>query len=135
MLKHLFESLGAYAERVLAAGMPVVNASIPISGFVSGDIDLRQGQLCAIFVPTMNGATALLTVMGGFDTTSANFLRCVRENNPVTTAALGDLRWLTGTGSRMALWPSPYPTPPYVRLETDVAQTGARSFQILYKAR
>jgi hypothetical protein len=108
--------------------MPQVTATIPLSGSVSDDIDLRKGRLEAIFVPVLTSGDLL--VRGALDQTSANF---VRLQHPVLAQPLsGDLRFATGPGSRMILWPDNLPTPSYLRLETSVAQAAAREFTVRY---
>ncbi len=88
---------------------------------VGPDVDMRQGQLGLIGVPTIDSAN--LYVRGGFDTTSANFIRL--------QDAAGDILFPTATGSRMVAWPMGNLTPPYVRLELSAATTVPRTLTIL----
>ena|SRR5258708_23832435 len=84
---------------------------------VSSDVDLAFGtRIWAIAVPTITSADLL--VQGGFDTTSANFARMLDTRGQGS----GDLRFATGPGSRMILWPQDVPCLPKMRLETGVAQ-------------
>ena len=83
------------------------------SGFnVSGDVDLRQRRLDAIFVPTMGGSGDL-AVQGNFDTVSAGFFRML-DTREINSA---DLRFAVGVGSRMIPWPSGLSQPAYARFE------------------
>ena len=105
------------------------------SGFnVSGDVDLRQRRLDAIFVPTMGGSGDL-AVQGGVDTTSANFYRLL-DTRAITSA---DLRFAVGVGSRMIPWPPGLPQPAYARFEmiTTVGsvQTQARTLTLVTRPR
>lgn len=104
------------------------NVSIPLSGQISGNIDLSQTRLSAIFVPVINSCDTYL--QGSFDTTSANFAR-VQMADLGQANISGDLHWATAAGSRMALWAYEWPPIAYVRFETGVPQTAARSFQVL----
>ena len=95
------------------------------SGFaVSGDIDLRQRALFGIAVPSITSGD--LAIQGNIDTTSAGFVRLL-ETRAVTS---GDLRFATGVGSRMAMLPADFPTPPYARLETLATQTNPATFTL-----
>lgn len=106
----------------------LLTLTIPLSGTVSDDGDLSGGRLQAIFAPTMTSGD--LFIRGAFNTTSANF---VRVQNPVFSAPTsGDLRLATGPGSNMLLWPSQFPSPSFIRLETAVAQAAARAFTIRF---
>ena len=108
--------------------MPSVTATIPLSGSVSGDIDLRRAikGVIAISVPVVNSGDLL--VQGGFDSTSASFTRLLQ-----TPPNSGHLRFATGLGSTMIAWPNTLPVPSYLRLETAVPQAAARSFTILFR--
>lgn len=97
---------------------------------VSGDIDLRKHVAEAIFATVMTSGDLL--VQGSFDTTSANFVRLLEPHGAV---ASGDLRIPFGVGSRFATFPRDSFTPPYMRLETSVAQTSPASFAILARPR
>lgn len=104
-----------------------LSVTINSGSSVSPDIDLRKGKLAAIFVPTITSGD--MFVQGCFDTTSANFVRIQR---PPLIANSGDLRFATGVGSLMLIWPSDYPTPPYLRLETAVNQGANRTFTVRF---
>lgn len=105
-----------------------LTVTIPLSGSISGDVDLRGGRLKAISVPVLTSGDLL--VQGAFDTTSAGF---VRIQTPMFGAVnSGDLRLATGPGSMMLLWPDHIPSPSYVRLETSVAQAVARTFSVRF---
>ena len=83
------------------------------SGFlVSGDVDLTKRRLIGIQVPTITSGD--LAIQGNVDTTSANFMRLLETRG----AGSGDLRIATGPGSRVAMLPDDFHTPPYVRFET-----------------
>ena len=106
-----------------------LTATIPLSGSVSDDVDLRGGNIIAIAVPTITSGDLL--IQGGFDTTSASFVRLLQ---PGTTPLSGDLRFATGLGSRMVIWPDSFPSPSYVRLETAVPQAAARAFTVRFSS-
>ena len=108
-----------------------ITLTIPLSGSVSGDGDLGGGKIQAISVPTITSGD--LFVQGGFDTTSASFLRLLDPGLSNQTSG-GDLRFATGLGSRMIVWPQDFSTPSYVRLETAVAQAAARSFIVRFSS-
>lgn len=109
--------------------MPQVTATVPLSGSISGDIDLRKGRIQAIFVPTIESAD--LFIKGGFDTTSASFVRLMQ---PLLDAPVsGDLVFHTALGSRMIVWPDNLPSPSYARLELGVPQSVARDFVIRFR--
>lgn len=98
--------------------------AIVASGFsVSGDIDLRQRTLQAIFCPTL-AASGDLSVQANMDTTSGNYLRMLVNSV--------DLRFPTGIGSRAVIWPSGLHTPAFARIEIIGAvgsmQTDNRTF-------
>lgn len=88
---------------------------------VSGDVDLRKGQLGAVYVPTIDSAN--LYVQGNFDTTSASFGRLMDQG--------GDILFPTATGSRHVVWPMSDLTPAYARFEFSAAQTSPRTLTIL----
>ncbi|MCR4342108.1 MAG: hypothetical protein NUW01_19705 [Gemmatimonadaceae bacterium] len=99
----------------------VLHTVIASGQTVGPDVDLRAGQLGLIGVPTIDSAN--LYVRGGFNTTSASFLRMQDAN--------GDILFPTATGSRMVAWPLGTLTPPYVRLELSAATTVPRTLTIL----
>lgn len=99
----------------------IIYAVISSGQAVSADLDLRLGQLGLVQVPTITSAD--LYVQGNFDTTSANFMRL--------QDAYGDIKFPTGAGSRMVLWPMADLTASYVRFETSVAQTAPRTLVAL----
>ena len=105
-----------------------LTATIPLSGSVSDDVDLRGGRLQAISVPVLTSGDLL--IRGAFDTTSAGFVRI--QTPPSGAVNSGDLRLATGPGSMMLLWPANFPSPSYVRLETSVAQAVARAFSVRF---
>ena len=83
------------------------------SGFlISGDVDLRQRTLEAIFVPTLL-ASGALAIQGNVDTTSAAFTRMLDARAPYS----GDLLFAVGIGSRYVAWSRDWPTPAYARFE------------------
>lgn len=87
------------------------------SGFlVSGNVDLRQRRLEAIFVPTLL-ASGELAIQGNIDTTSAQFVRMMETREQ----ASGDLRFSVGVGSLMIPWPETVPQPAYARFEVITA--------------
>jgi hypothetical protein len=101
---------------------------------VSGTVDLRQLALKLIMVPA-GVISGDLAVQGNVDSTSGNFLRTLDFRGQGS----GDLRFPTGLGSRMVLWPETIPTPPFARLETLGApgslQTDNRTFVLLAQPR
>ena len=83
------------------------------SGFlVSGNVDLRQRKLDAIFCPTVL-ASGTLAVQGNTDTTSGNFVRMLETRSPGS----GDFQFAVGVGSRWLPWPADVPQPAYARFE------------------
>jgi hypothetical protein len=104
--------------------------AVVASGFaVSGDIDLRQRQLYAISVPTINSGGGGIAIQGNYDTTSARFVRMMDVRGQIGS---GDLLFSTLVGSRMAPWPAGTATPPYARVEiTGGAQVDTRTFVLL----
>ena len=105
-----------------------LTATIPLSGTVSDNVDLRGGSLMAIAVPAITSGDLFL--QGAFDSMSASF---VRIQAPVFDAPTsGDLRLATGPGSLMCLWPRSLPSPSYVRLESAVPQAAARAFSVRF---
>ncbi len=108
-----------------------ITLTIPLSGSISDDGDLRGGKIQAISVPTITSGDLL--VQGGFDTTSASFLRLINPGLSNQTSG-GDLRFATGPGSRMVVWPDSFQNPSFVRLETSVPQAAARAFTVRYSS-
>lgn len=104
-----------------------ITLTIPLSGSISDDGDLRGGKIVAISVPTINSGDLL--VQGGLDTTSASFFRLLAS--PPNS---GDLRFATGLGSRMVVWPYSIQNPSYIRLETGAPQAAARSFTVRFSS-
>lgn len=94
---------------------------------VSGDVNASQarGGLAGIGVPSIDSGDLL--IRANFDTTSAGFRRVQRF-----AQASGDLRINTGVGSMMVPF-NPVLAFPYLRLETGVAQTDVRTFQVFFK--
>ena len=99
----------------------VLYTTVVSGAAISGDVDLREGQLGAVRMPVVTSAD--LYVRGGFDTTSANFGRLFNE--------YGAIRFPTGAGSCVALWPMGELTLPYARFEFSVAQTDTRTLTVL----
>ena len=99
----------------------VLYAVVSSGATVSANVDLREGQLGAVYLPVVTSAD--LYVRGCYDTTSANFGRLFNE--------YGAVRFPTGAGSCMAMWPMGELTPPYVRFELSVAQTDNRTLTVL----
>jgi hypothetical protein len=94
---------------------------------VSGDIDLSKAkQVAGVFVPTITSGDLL--ARGNFDTVSAGFYR-MQKPQPYT----GDLRWATGVGSVYVTWPLNEQSPPFLRLETSVAQADTRTLVLITK--
>lgn len=106
--------------------MPILFPTIALSGSVTGDIDLSKGHLEAIFCPVVTSGD--LFVLGNWDTTSGNFTR-LQKAQPNT----GDLRFGTGPGSLMITGRRDETYPPFLRLETSVAQAAVRTFALLVK--
>jgi len=117
-------------RKLAADDMPILYAVIA-SGFnISGDINLTQRQLEAIFVPTVNSGD--LAFQGNIDTTSAQFVRALSGS--------GDLLLPVEAGSRMIYGPEmALFTPAYARLEMVMAagslQTDNRTFTLVARAR
>jgi len=105
--------------------MSIIYALVSSGAKVSPDINVTQGVLQAIAVPPITSGD--LYLQGGFDTTSANFLRL---NDDV-----GDILYATGPGSKMMLWPAGLQTPGYLRAEFSVAQTDNRTLTLLVRDR
>lgn len=108
-----------------------LTVTVPLSGTISDDIDLRGGRLVAIAVPVIDSGDLL--IRGAFDSTSASFTRVLNPGLLTNQASGGDLRFATGPGSRMLLWPA-LPSPSYARLETAVAQSAARVFIVRFSS-
>lgn len=90
------------------------------SGFnVSGDVDLRQRKLDAVFIPTLGGS-GTLALQGNTDTTSGNFVRLLDSR----VAGAGDLQFQVGVGSRWLPWPTLINQPAYARFEV-ITQVGS----------
>jgi hypothetical protein len=99
--------------------------TIPLSGTVSGDIDLAGGDLYGLWAPVVTSCQLFL--QGSWDTTSANFVRLQNA------AGSGDWTWSVDAGSKMiTLQDVAFPAP-YLRVETSVAQTAVRSFAVPVK--
>ena len=105
-----------------------LTATIPLSGTVSDNIDLRGGRIVAISVPVITSGDLFL--QGAFDSTSASFVRI--QASVFDSPTSGDLRLATGPGSLMCLWPSTFPSPSYMRLESAVPQAAARAFSVRF---
>mgnify|MGYP001561478720 CR=1 FL=1 len=106
--------------------MATLYAVIASGQQVSGNLDLSQyNRPVAIAVPVVTSGDLL--VRGSFTTTSADFVR-LQASRPNT-----DIRFATGLGSNMVLWPSDLPAPPYLRLEIPVAQADVRTLTMLVR--
>lgn len=107
---------------------------IPSGFLVSGDVDLRQRVIEAIFVPTLI-ASGELYPQANYDATSAGFLRIMDTRNVNSQ----HIHWATGAGSLMVPWPSGVPVSAYVRLEMVCAagslQTDNRTFTLITRPR
>ncbi len=102
--------------------MPPLDYAVVASGAnVSGNVDLSQRRLDAIFVPTLP-VSGTLTLQGNVDTTSAGFRRMLEMRQPGS----GDLQVAVGVGSRFIPWFDDWPTPAFGRFEFI---TAAGSFQ------
>jgi len=108
-----------------------ITLTVPLSGTVSDDGDLRGGKLVAISIPVITSGD--LFVQGGFDATSASFVRLINPGLSNQTSG-GDLRFATGLGSRMVVWSDTFQTPSYIRLETSVPQAVARAFTVRFSS-
>ena len=110
--------------------MPTITATVPLSGSVSGDVDLRDLRrgIVAFAVPVITSGDLL--IQGGFDTTSANFTRLLTP--PFDGPTSGALRFAVGPGSCMVPWPANLRVPEYLRLETAVPQAQAVNFSVLF---
>lgn len=95
---------------------PIEYAVIASGGNVSGDVNLTQRVIEALFIPTML-ASGDLGVQGNYDTTSANFYRMLDPRAPNSI----DLRFGMGVGSRMLPWPREVVQPAYARFEVITA--------------
>ena len=83
------------------------------SGYlISGDVDLRQRALEAIFVPTLL-ASGTLAVQGNTDNVSAGFFRMLDPRG----LSSADLFFGVGIGSRWIGWSRDWPSPAYARFE------------------
>src|SRR5438552_3136539 len=107
---------------------PILYTLVASGQSVSGTVDLRQNTLIGIMVPTV--VSGDLTLQGNVDPTSSTFMRMLDFRGQS-----GDLRFATGPGSRMILWPENIPTPSFARLETLVPQTNPATFVLLTQPR
>jgi hypothetical protein len=108
----------------------IIYTAIASGSQVSSDVDLSFGsRLWAIAVPSITSGDLL--PQGALDTTSAGYRRILDTRGQGS----GDLRFATGPGSRMVMWPSDVPTPPKMRLETSVVQalTNVATFALLVR--
>lgn len=105
--------------------MPLLYTVIASGQSVSADVNLTTYSLRGIGVPVVTSGD--LFIQGNWDTTSAGFTRLLETRSPTS----GDLRFATGPGSRMIMWDVTMPSPPYIRLETAVAQTSVATFTLL----
>lgn len=105
---------------------PILYAVINSGQSLSPQMDLRQGKLHAVHVPTITSADLL--IQGSFNTTSADFLRLqnVQANS-------GALTFRTGPGSVLIQTEDSVPWMPYVRLETSVNQADTRTLSMLVR--
>lgn len=95
--------------------------TVPLSGTVTGDVDLRKEMLLAVGLPVVTSGN--LYVQGNYDTTSALFRRLNDD--------LGDFQLNTAAGSKWVSWPQGFPTLSYARFETQNSQTAIRTLEIL----
>lgn len=106
--------------------MKPLYAVIASGDLVSGTVDCTQVRaIRAIAVPGMTSGD--LGVQGALDSTSASFARFIETR----TVPSSDLRFNTGPGSRFIAWPFGEVLPPYLRLESLVAQTSPRTLTLL----
>lgn len=123
LIMRLLKALAVYGLCAQASwAQKIVYTSIASGSTVSSDVLLGFGtQLWAILVPGSISSSDLL-VQGNFiDTTSAGYVRLLDTRAPGS----GDLRFATGPGSRMIMWPPDFKTPTNIRLETTVAQSAS----------
>lgn len=99
--------------------------TIPLSGFVSGTVNVKGDRLHGLWVPVVT--SAVLYVLGSFDTTSANFVRLQKPDGSA------DWTLAAGTGSKAVTLQDFGFTWPYLRLESSVAQAAVRSFAVVSK--
>ena len=102
----------------------VVDATVPLSGTVSGNVDLTRAKaLVGIWVPAVISGDLL--IRANYDTTSANYVRIQR---PLPNT--GDMRFASGVGSCWMPWPTDVPAPASIRLEMSVPQDAAKTFKV-----
>lgn len=107
---------------------PLLYTLVASGASVSDTINLTTyGRPTVLGVPGITSGDLL--VQGSFTPTSADFSRMLEVRSPGS----GDLRFATGPGSRMAMWPETLRPPPYLRFETSVAQTNPATLTLLVR--
>lgn len=119
-LESFLYPLARFAQSALAAWMPqkVLYTAIASGSTIASDVNIGFGtQLWAVVVPSITSGDLL--VQGNFiDSTSGGYYRLLDTR----AQGSGDLRFATGPGSRMVMWPPDFKTPPNIRFETSVTQ-------------
>ena len=105
-----------------------VTVAVASGSSVSDTMDARGGHVHMIAVPALTSGD--LFVQGSFESASGSFTRILLPVFAFPTS--GDLKFATGPGSRMIMWPQDLPTPSFIRLETSVAQAAPRSFTVRF---
>ncbi len=101
----------------------VQHVTIPLSGFVTGDIGLIRAEKIAILFPVMTSGQAFL--QGNFDTTSAGFVRVGQADGSA------DFFMATGIGSNGFVVSDVLVAMSHARVEMGVAQSAVRSITII----
>jgi len=102
-------------------------ATIPLSGSVTNDVDLRSARrIASIFVPTITSGDVI--VRGSYEQ-SSGFAAIIH-----TQGSSADLRFPVGPGSCFIAWPQTVIHPPFIRLETSVPQAVAREFTVRFSS-
>jgi hypothetical protein len=114
--------------------MPEITYTIPNGSAVGSPIDLRKyGEVRAISVPALTSGDLLiqgaLSQADGSAPNSASFSRLLDTR----AVGSGSLRFATGPGSCFIPFPFRKVMPPWIRLETAVAQGADRTFTILIR--
>lgn len=98
------------------------HVTIPLSGTVSGTFAIPNADRSSLYSPVVTSCQMFL--QGSWDTTSANFARV--QN----VAGSGDWTYGVGGGSKQISFGTAGAFP-YVRIETDIAQSAVRSLTIM----
>lgn len=102
----------------------VQEVTIPLSGTLSGDIDLSNArEIVGIKFPVVNSGNVF--VQGAFNTTSATFTRVQNTN-----VGSGDLNLIVEGGSK-SVQVSDLRAWPFIRIETSIAQSAVRSLAVI----